>query len=367
MEHEFTKIIKEILHEIYGDYAEEVYRNSYLLQYINNKTKSANRGSKSRGSFANLYAIYVLVEDYISKGYMSEDHDYNNYDGAMYTDLLTRMRNLPFGRKLQNHALNSRMNEEFKKYFPLVQIQPIMRDLHTKRYWINEELLKVNLKDGYLNIAEAIIEIINAYIETKMSAFNRFIEYTTRLAEISSNNPKEAIDFINLHLAPNVDARIFEIISYSILKVHYAGFILYWGWEPKKLNEENLKLYKTGRTNANDGGIDFVMKPLGRFFQVTETLDVKKYFLDIDKIQRYPITFVIKTEIPRDEIYQILEENAKIIYSINRIVKRYMESIEEVINLPDLRLIFSEQVQRGNVKFIMEEIVRQSKTEFNYE
>ena len=50
-------------------------------------------------------------------------------------------------------------------------------------------------------------------------------------------------------------------------------------------------LYKTGRTNANDGGIDFVMRPLGRFFQVTETVDVNKYFLDIDKIQRFPLTF----------------------------------------------------------------------------
>jgi len=69
-----------------------------------------------------------------------------------------------------------------------------------------------------------------------------------------------------------------------------------------KLTKENLKLYKTGRTNANDGGIDFVMKPLGRFFQVTETLDVKKYFLDIEKIERYPITFVIKLEKTTDDI-----------------------------------------------------------------
>ena len=35
---------------------------------------------------------------------------------------------------------------------------------------------------------------------------------------------------------------------------------------------------------------DLVMKPLGRFFQVTETIDVGKYFLDIDKVQRFPIT-----------------------------------------------------------------------------
>jgi len=46
------------------------------------------------------------------------------------------------------------------------------------------------------------------------------------------------------------------------------------------VKEDFLILYKTGRTNANDVGIDFVMKPLGRFFQVTETLDVRKYFLD---------------------------------------------------------------------------------------
>ena len=52
-----------------------------------------------------------------------------------------------------------------------------------------------------------------------------------------------------------------------------------------KLNTENLKLYKTGRTNANDGGIDFVMKPLGRFFQVTETLDFKNTFLTLIKFK----------------------------------------------------------------------------------
>jgi len=32
---------------------------------LNEKTRSTNRGSKARGSFANLYAIYVIIEDYI--------------------------------------------------------------------------------------------------------------------------------------------------------------------------------------------------------------------------------------------------------------------------------------------------------------
>lgn len=96
-------------------------------------------------------------------------------------------------------------------------------------------------------------------------------------------------------LAPNVDARLFEIVSYSILKYYYKEQTIIWGYSRENLNEEALKLYKTGRTNANDGGIDFVMKPLGRFFQVTETLDFKKYFLDIEKIEKYPITFVVKS------------------------------------------------------------------------
>ena len=102
-------------------------------------------------------------------------------------------------------------------------------------------------------------------------------------------------EFIKQMVAPNVDARIFEIVSYSILKYYYNDRVIYWGYALDSLQQENLKLFKTGRTNANDGGIDFVMKPLGRFFQVTETVDVNKYFLDIDKIERYPITFVVKS------------------------------------------------------------------------
>lgn len=53
-----------------------------------------------------------------------------------------------------------------------------------------------------------------------------------------------------------------------------------FGMEKKKssVKKYNLRLYKTGRTNANDGGIDFVLKPVGRFFQVTEVGRYDKYF-----------------------------------------------------------------------------------------
>lgn len=66
--HAFTSVIEDILLRHFGEYAKDVFILSPLLGYLNHKTKSASRGSKSRGSFANHYALYVLLEDYIKKG-----------------------------------------------------------------------------------------------------------------------------------------------------------------------------------------------------------------------------------------------------------------------------------------------------------
>ena len=68
MEHSFTLTIKELLRKEYGESGLEIFEQSLLIQYINEKTKSVNKGSKSRPSFANLYAIYVIIEDYIEHG-----------------------------------------------------------------------------------------------------------------------------------------------------------------------------------------------------------------------------------------------------------------------------------------------------------
>jgi hypothetical protein len=87
------------------------------------------------------------------------------------------------------------------------------------------------------------------------------------------------------------------------------------------------------------------MKPLGRFFQVTETIDAGKYFLDIEKVQRYPVTFVIKTEQEPEYLLNKIEEQARIRYKIKTIVMRYMECIEEVINIPELMLRFNQVLE----------------------
>lgn len=335
MEHEFTKQIIEVLQAQFGDLATPIFERSPLLQYINNKTRSANRGSKSRGSFANLYAIYVLVEDYMEHGF-DQRGNYADYEGAVFTTLFRRQRELPFGSKLQNHALNHRMNEEFKKYFPEVEYIPILRDVQTNRYWFNENLLLVKDDDRAHNLARCILAIIDRYVETKKNAFDIFIDTCERLKAVTAEDDQQASQFIESLLAPNVDARIFEIVSYAILRFFYNDQVVYFGYDLDTIQQENLKLYKTGRTNANDGGIDFVMRPLGRFFQVTETLDVRKYFLDIDKIERFPISFVIKSAESVDALLQKLREGAQKQYSINAIVDKYMGCIEEIINIPML-------------------------------
>lgn len=367
LKHGFTNTILDLLKAEFNDKFEDIYLRSFLLQYINYKTKAAERDSKSRPSYANLYVIYSLIKDYIDNGYI-EKNDYNKeYEGAVYSQLLAKVHNLPFGEKLQNHAFNSRLNDEFDTQFQQCEYQPILRDKKTKRYWFNENLLLIEFGNTTYNISNIVIEIINSYIAIRREGHESFIKYTEELVDIVESDPEKIITFILAQLKPNVDARTFEIVSYAILKYHYEKINIYWGFTETNLNKEFLNLYKTGRTNANDGGIDFVMKPLGRFFQVTETLDFKKYFLDIDKVQKYPITFVIKSEMRHEEIRQQLERDAKKIYGVEKIVDRYMNSIDEIININDLKNILTSDHSQITLRNIIDEIVLQSRIEFNIE
>lgn len=366
-EHSFTSTIRKVLDSFFGNRAEAVFASSMLIQYVNEKTKSANKGSKARSSFANLYSIYVVVEDYINHNYhKAKKGKYADYEGAFFSYLFKRQRELPFGAKLQNHSLNNRTNSEFQKFFPTANLIPIIRNQETNRYWVNDSLLWIDINKKRYNIAEAVIAIINEYIKTKQDSFVRFINQCQQMQTVVGNDKDGIKNFILGLLAPNVDARLFEIVSYSILKFYYIEQNIYWGYELDKIEAENLKLYKTGRTNANDGGIDFVMKPLGRFFQVTETLDFKKYFLDIEKIEKYPITFVIKATDSIDEIRKRIESDALKTYPVRAIVKKYLDCIEEIINIPTLKDYLQAIEKNGLLLQVLDEIILQSKVEFNY-
>ena len=373
MKHAFSQKIIDVLMADFGEHGEFIFENSPLIGYINNKTKSAGRGSKARGAFANHYAIYVVVEDYIRNGFGKTDrtNSYSDYAGAKFSDLFKRQRELPFGAKLQNHALNGRLNDEFKKFYPALGKIPIVRDVESQRYWIQDDLLKIIVrdksgKDIEYNLANSIIKIIDEYVATKKAAFESFIEACQKISALSEENQQDAIEFVKQQLQPNVDARVFEIVSFAVLKARYGQQTIWIGPKKDLVAEEGLILYKTGRTNANDGGIDFVMKPMGRFFQVTETIDASKYFLDIDKVQRFPVTFVVKTEDTSDQIKEAIRAQAVSKYKITAVVDSYMKAVEEIINVTDLLKYFNDIATSGNLQAVMNEIIIQSKVEFNY-
>lgn len=348
--------------------AERIYKYAYLLQYLDKKTQSVDKSSKARGSFANLYAIYVLVEDYIKKGYLNSDKSYSTYEGMMFTDALTRTRELRFGEKLQNHALNNRCNDEFKKFFISETSElPIKRDLETKRYWINESLLEVNIPNSSgINIAPLCIEIIDKYVELKLEGFSTFFDDLNSLKDVVSSNPQKAIDFIVETLQPNSDARIFEIVSYVIIKYHYIDQTIKYTLNGVT-KETPLTVFKVGRTNANDGGIDYIMQPLGRIFQVTEVLDFKKYFLDIEKLIHYPITFVVKQDISPEVALLKIKNDASEKYTDESILKQYISCFEEIITIPTLKEMLSLNIQKGHLPSMIDELITQCKVEYNIE
>ncbi len=100
MESTFASYINGYLKKKYGKDAELLFSISHILQYLVHKTKAANKGAKARGSFANLYAIYVIIEDYRNNGF-DKSGLYSDYEGAQFSALFMRQRKLPFGAKLQ--------------------------------------------------------------------------------------------------------------------------------------------------------------------------------------------------------------------------------------------------------------------------
>lgn len=158
---------------------------------------------------------------------------------------------------------------------------------------------------------------------------------------------------------------IFEIISYAILKNHYKNVTVFFGYTQDTIDEVALELFKTGRTNANDGGIDFVMRPVGRFFQVTEVNNYDKYLLDIDKVMHFPISFVIKTKQSKKIVLANLEQ-----YIAHRscgmavLEERYRNAIEEIITINELQT-WTDELKNNDIDGIIRDIDIYYKLEMN--
>lgn len=361
------EFISQIVSEDFpGLSTKEIINRAYLIQYFINKMKSVDGSSKTRGSFGSIYPIYTLVEDYINNGF-DKNNNYNKYDGAQFSIVFNRQRELPFGEKLQNHGFNNRVNDDFKKYFSKYGVEdvPILRNLETQRYWINDNLLIININGTKINIANTVLKIVNKYIELKLNNFNEFFNKCVYYKENYLNEKNGAISFIKQQLNPNTDARIFEIVSFVILKYYYLTKTVYIGFERDNIKSHNLELFKTGRTNANDGGIDFIMEPLGRVYQVTEVLDFRKYFLDIDKLNKFAITFIVKTMLTPEIVMSKIKEDAATEYPNNEVLQRYLECFEEIITIPTLLNILGKIIDNEKLGDMLDELILQCKIEYN--
>ena len=96
-------------------------------------------------------------------------------------------------------------------------------------------------------------------------------------------------------------------------------------------------------------------------------MDFKKYFLDIEKIEKYPITFVVKSLDDVDVLKDKLYKDAYKTYVVEDIVCKYMECIEEIINIPTLLHHFQRIEDARLISNVLKEIILQSRIEFNYE
>ena len=308
-----------------------LFDKSPLLKYLDLKTGAISGNSKTRRSLGNIYAIYSILYFY-SQEFFNKPEDYKEFGGYDYTKLFVFFRGLYGGERLQNHSLNSRVNGEFKN--------KIVSETGNDLIVINDSKYALHIDYLYvegIDISRIAMRVIEQYIQLLAAKDSKLISDLDELTKMESVERKRAK--VSELLDEQSEARIFEIISYSILKSHYKQTKVFFGYSLDDLQEQFLMLYKTGRTNANDGGIDFVMRPLGRFFQVTEvTASFDKYLLDIDKVMHFPITFVVKTLMDKDTVISQINEYIEQKSGGMRMLRnRYREAIEEIITINELR------------------------------
>ncbi|AFY43256.1 hypothetical protein [Nostoc sp. PCC 7107] len=318
-------------------------KNSVIFKYLELKTRASRKGSKARRSLGNLYALYVLAQDYVTE----------NFEGSRFTELMQRMKEMPFGSTLQNHPLDNRLNDELKRKYQvsdnMLPVQPANLGDGRKARKISIDLLtEHNMNPS--SSASFIVDVIDSYITIIDD------KQTTYLNEIeAANTDLQITEVIAKAFEYNSDARLFEIISFGLLKLHFAKTTVHFSIDGQEFSAQ-LTLYRTGRTNANDGGIDFVLKPLGNFFQVTETLDFRKYFLDFEKVNHFPMSFVIKTDLTPQQVRDKIKKDALRLSSVEQ-VEAYMKLFEEIYTLNELISILEEIKLSSQLVSKLKEIV----------
>ena len=345
---------------------------SRLLRYVGVKTQAVSRTTTRRGAYGNLGTLLVILLDYLKNC-----NNYSEYSGMKFSDYLAEVRNFPGCAKIQNHAINHRLNQEFRKLFERTEQVPIIRvpipgKLGTT-YKINENLLNIqNERLEKRDFASLLSTILQLYFHLRETGSKDIIERCRELEASPLENEESIIQFFKQKLRHN-DARIFEVTAFVVFKAWYSTKKILIGENPKKLREVTLTLHRTGRAHANDGGIDYVLTPLGKYFQATQNFNFSKYFLDIDKLGKFPISFAIQTEMTAEEAIERIRRDARAKYSDRRILDSYLSSFDEVFTLGNLDEILAELgslpegIKNSLFKEMLEEFVRQYSVEYNIE
>lgn len=322
------QFVEDILKEDFPQEYKSIYNDSHMLQYLDKKMKAVHGNSKTRRSLANIYAIYSILHFY-QDDFFNQPDKYKRFDGYDYMRLFNYYRGLYGGSKLQNHALNSRVNGEFRNKFADAQTDLII--INNGKYLIHIDYLYVDNND----VSASACRIIEKYVDLLIEKDHALIGALSELQSMTNYEQKK--EKLKALLNENAEARIFEIISFAILKNHYKNTKVYFGFSRDEIEEYELQLFKTGRTNANDGGIDFVMRPVGRFFQVTEVNNYDKYLLDIDKVMHFPISFVIKTSNSKERVLRELDDYiSSRTGGMDVLEERYRNAIEDIITINEL-------------------------------
>jgi len=194
---------------------ESFFEKSPLLRYLNLKTGAIYGNSKTRRSLGNIYAIYSILYFYVND-FCNKPSEYKAFEGYDYTKLFVFYRGLYGGEKLQNHALNSRVNGEFKNKI----VSDSGNDLiitNGSKYALHIDYLYVDNVD----ISKIALRIIEEYIQLlaiKDSQLISDIEELTKMESVEEKRTK-----ISRLMNDQSEARIFEIISFAILKNHYKN------------------------------------------------------------------------------------------------------------------------------------------------
>lgn len=146
--------------------------------------KAVHGNTKTRRSLANIYAIYSILYFYIAEFYEDKEK-YKKFEGYDYMRLLNFCRGLYGGSKLQNHALNSRVNGEFKNKFKDVINNLII--INNGKYLIHIDYLYVNEYD----ISKVVCKIVEKYIELLMKKDHTLINTLDELRKLTDHKKKK--------------------------------------------------------------------------------------------------------------------------------------------------------------------------------